>query len=680
MLANLITYTLYLLTATIPLVFTTWNYELFEFPKFVALIAGSFFIGILMLSDHILTRKNPLNLLWYNASKTEKILHSSVLVVLVTQALSTIFSVQLNTSLWGYYSRFHQGLIATFCYTVVYFAIVLYLNKKSTQNIIKVSIATSIVISFYAIAEHYGIDKNMWVQDVQNRVFSTLGQPNWLAAYLLPNLFLTLYYNHIKKHQGYKLSLLHDIIFIVLFVALLFTKSRSGLLAFGVSYVLYWALMLRNFGWHKVKPTFRFISLSCFLFIIFIGTPLTPTIQNILVKAPPIAIAKPIIGPALETGGTESGEIRKIVWSGALQLFKQHPILGTGPETFAYTYYQVRPVSHNYVSEWDFLYNKAHNEYLNIAANTGIIGLAGYLFYHLAILIAGFVKPSKNHKNQDDLLVHNLGYAPVLVASIASFFITNFFGFSVIPVYFALTLLAGLATTLTRQPSVVQIESDTLLSSIAIIFALSTLILPLRLYIADSNYAKGKAFAEAGKITSAIPLLELAHQSFPNFDLYLTTLSESYATLSVAATLAKDPYIAKASGYSQLLLRENPIHQNNLKSAAKVNLTLASLDPKYYQLAAQDLELASSLAPTDPKGLYNLGLIYNRLGQNDKAIESLQKAIAIRTIYAEPYYALTLIYEENNQKDKIPTLLQLAKENLATYSAQLAAKIEEYGR
>ena len=38
-------------------------------------------------------------------------------------------------------------------------------------------------------------------------------------------------------------------------------------------------------------------------------------------------------------GVTESGDIRKIVWQGAIELWKQYPILGTGVENFAYSYY-----------------------------------------------------------------------------------------------------------------------------------------------------------------------------------------------------------------------------------------------------------------------------------------------------------------------------------------------------
>src|SRR5690606_34366285 len=68
--------------------------------------------------------------------------------------------------------------------------------------------------------------------------------------------------------------------------------------------------------------------------------------------------------PEAPGGGTDSGKIRQIVWQGAVDIWKANPVFGSGVETFAYAYYLHRPADHNLTSEWDYLYNKAHNEYL----------------------------------------------------------------------------------------------------------------------------------------------------------------------------------------------------------------------------------------------------------------------------------------------------------------------------
>ena len=68
------------------------------------------------------------------------------------------------------------------------------------------------------------------------RMFSTLGQPNWLGAYLAIHFFIGLFFavtNHFKRwYLSYSYLLLT-------FVCLLSTKSRSALLAVGVGSLLY---------------------------------------------------------------------------------------------------------------------------------------------------------------------------------------------------------------------------------------------------------------------------------------------------------------------------------------------------------------------------------------------------------------------------------------------------------
>lgn len=139
-------------------------------------------------------------------------------------------------------------------------------------------------------------------------------------------------------------------------------------------------------------------------------------------------------GTQLETGGSESGDIRKIVWKGALGVWRRYPLFGSGVETFAYSYYNFRPAEHNLVSEWDFLYNKAHNEYLNFLATTGIFGLGTYLLLQVWISIW--------------LLKHN---QVAFLSGLIALSVSNFFGFSTVPVALLFWLYPAFAFVLTHH-------------------------------------------------------------------------------------------------------------------------------------------------------------------------------------------------------------------------------------
>lgn len=668
--------TLQLMILAIPLVFTTVNSELFEFPKFLLLFTGTIVIATAWALDLYRQQKSLSSFVFRPSS-----LSLALLLVLATQALATVFSINFYTSFWGYYSRFHQGLLTTICYTLIYFSALKFLDYKSTQKLIKISVITATLISLYAVAQRFGIDHKLWIQDVVNRPFSTLGQPNWLAAYLLPNIFLTIYLAISKTVRANNHSPLHYLVYALLFTAILLTKSRSGFLAFALSYPAYWALTLRNLTWPKIKGPLLLFSLSSFIFCLIIGTPYTPPISQLLNNtSQPARLSAPADGGGtqLESGGTESGDIRKIVWTGALDLVKRRALLGTGPETFAYSYYWTRPTAHNYTSEWDFLYNKAHNEYLNIAATCGLIGLAAYLYWHFTIARLSLTKVAKSKKVKQAPQSALRAFYPVLAASLISFSVTNFFGFSVIPVYLTMILLSALPETFTlaeRGRSSVNAFSQYYRLFGLLSFVLC-LMFPFRLLLADLSYAKGKANLEGQNFLQAETLLARAISLRPWEPLFHSYLAETYAQLAVSQ---------KSSPYRDLALQEiaftsksNPWHLNYLKSRTKTFLTLTLLDPAYHQQAAVELERGRELAPTDPKLAYNLGLVYSRLGDIPNSIKQMTDAIALKSNYYEPYYALTLLYEESKQTDLILPLLEQAQANFDPLPEPLEQKMLKY--
>lgn len=684
---QLVAITLYVLTIFIPLVFTPSTSELFEFPKFLVLISGTLIIVASWIYNLYTTRnyKIKLNSIGYG-----------MLAVLATHALATIFSIHPYTSFWGYYGRFHGGLFSLLCYTIIYFAATNWLDTKSTQKLINISIKTSIFVALLAVIEHYGYSLSCtiinyiskvfaatnnlsfslsfsdWISNAcwsastnpGNRSFSLLGQPNWLAAYLIPHLFLLIYKFKIDKQKSHQIY--YYLSFIIFVLALIFTRSRSGFLAFIVSYATYWLLQLRSYKLARIKKSFTIYSVLFAGAILIFGTPYTPSLGDLFVRSSTPQVAPSSQGTVLENGGTESGDIRKIVWTGAIKLITLHPLLGTGPETFGYTYYQVRGADHNLTSEWDYLYNKAHNEYLNTAAGAGIIGLLAYLYLHFAIFTTSLKTIEKSKKINQDEDEKLREFYPVLGATIVSFTVTSFFGFSVIPVYFSLILFAIFASTLNQNKL---LDSQKIPLLFYFVFPI-ILIYPFKIYLADKSYTLGKRYLDSGKVEQAIPLLKGAIKYRSGLDLFHATLAEAYSQAD-----------QKDLALQEVMLNQklNPVHLNFYRSRAKVYLTLAAKDPAYYTQAAQEIENARILAPTDPKLAYNLGLIYTRTNQLALAEKQLNQAIVLKPNYAEAYYALTLLYEQTKKATLIPALLTQAKANLATYSAQLKEKIDKYG-
>src|SRR3989338_11613707 len=104
-----------LLIFFLPLVLSTRSSEVFELPKMLfvyamtAVIVG-LWLGRMALRREILIRRTPLDI--------------PILLVLISQMASTIYSIDPHVSWWGWYGRFHGGLWSTISYTLLYYAFV----------------------------------------------------------------------------------------------------------------------------------------------------------------------------------------------------------------------------------------------------------------------------------------------------------------------------------------------------------------------------------------------------------------------------------------------------------------------------------------------------------------------------------------------------------------------------
>lgn len=627
----------------VPLILWPFTSEVFEFNKIVLVYILTTLIVAAWGTRCIIERKLIFR---------RTILDIPLLVFFASQLISTLLSIDPRTSWFGYYSRFNGGLLSVICYSLLYWAFVSNLDKDAAVKEVNLAILPSaVLVSLYGVAEHFGIDKNIWVQDVQSRVFSTLGQPNWLAAWLIALIPVT-WALSIEKGIKNKKSWIYFALSILFFWVLIFTKSRSGYLGFAIAFIIFWGYYFwqKRTEYKKVVVPFLAAGLTVVLIVLISGTEYTPSIFSIL-NPPKVQTVVQPTGPALETGGTQSSIIRKIVWTGALQIWLHYPIFGTGVETFAYSYYQFRPAAHNLVSEWDFIYNKAHNEFLNMAANSGTIGIAAYL-YLIGAVIYLFIKNIRKGESPD--------WNTALLAGFMSLHATNFFGFSVVPTQLEFFLFPALAISLGVKPSEQNPENKKITTAQKTGIFLITgaaLIIVWQMgsyWTADTLYAKGKAYDSVQKPDVAVGYLTNAINLEPDESLYHSELSSAYTTIAVAYNQQKDTTNAK--NFADLAIAESdksvalsPANVNLKRTRFGVYIMLTAIDQNYLLNAQETLLDAIAQAPTDAKLYYNLGLTYARIGQSDKALETLKKTVDLKANYKEARlaYAILLIDKKN---------------------------------
>lgn len=685
---KIIRYCFYILLLVTPLIFTRFNYELFEYNKMMlvygltVIITASWLIKMLK-QKQLIFKRTPLDIF--------------LLSFLVSQILSTIFSIDTHTSIWGYYSRSNGGLLSIISYLLLYWAFVSNFNWQELGKFLKMALVGGVLVSLWAVPEHFGhsfsclilqgdYSDSCWVQEVQARVFATLGQPNWLAAYLEMLIFIVIYFVLTAKSKlSFSLYLFSLILF---YLAFTFTYSRGatlGLLAGILTLVM--GLILINFN-KKIfaKPTKVLFGLTrsatakkivlvlaAFFIINLLFASALTSFQLVKQDAAPVRPglvenAAPS-GTQLENGGTESGQIRLIVWKGALDIFRHYPLFGTGVETFAYSYFKFRPNEHNLVSEWDFLYNKAHNEYLNYLATTGIFGFTTYLII-IAVFLFWAVKKIQNKKLlfEDKLLVISL------VSGYVSYLVQNLFGFSVVMIavlFYLFPAFAFVGTDSTFDP---KFKKDNfllkigraiatkrtvypkLLTALVIIIAGYFLVGLLRFWQADALFKKGSDYSNYGntgkgynlifdatKINSGEPLYksELGNVAAVN----AVALESSEATLSAALkTIAVDQ--------TQQALSISPANVSLWRTAIRTYFALSELNKSYQQKTLEVVDHTISLAPNDPKIYHSKGVIQDQFGNTQGSIQAFEKAVLLKPNYHEALFDLGLEYQKDKQYDK----------------------------
>ena len=86
----------------------------------------------------------------------------------------------------------------------------------------------------------------------------------------------------------------------------------------------------------------------------------------------------------------EMGSGRIHIWKNALKAFPNHPIIGSGPDTFRQAFPEE---AQGFMNAG---YDKAHNEYLQILVCQGILGLLSYLVFLAGVLIKSVSKAFRN--------------------------------------------------------------------------------------------------------------------------------------------------------------------------------------------------------------------------------------------------------------------------------------------
>jgi len=644
---------LIVLVISLPLVFNPKLLDAFALPKVTILRV----IVLIMLSGWIVKtiekgeftwRKSPLNL--------------PVLIFVLVAFIATIFSTNPYFSFFGQYMYHMEGLWATLIYVVLYFLVIANLDAFRVRKIIVAFLIASGITVVYGLLQHFGIEFVNWQISSKERIWSSLGNPNFFAGFLVMAIPLSIVVLlRWRRQNKNKLSLKTGLLVAFLCLQLLclnFTYSRASWIGLFFGLAIIAVLWRRELG--KMRKIFKSTILVLFLALLFIFSFKAIEMRRLALKN---------LEP-LETHGLISKTAKRLVsiidlseadaasrisgWKSALEMIKERPFLGIGPDTLSINFRRYA------FPEFSRLTGKAlanpayaHSEVLQITATMGIVGLLSYLW----LLLSYFRTIAKFPDLRQEPIVAGIA------ASVTAVLVNNLFSFHTVTTATLFWLFLGFTTILwAKEEGKKSIRLSIprgikwAIYSILFVLNLFLIVVFLRIYFGEAHFPKGLFFEAKKRYDLAISEYQKAVKINPWEQTYYQNLAKIYQDvgLLIPDKTQRIGFLEKSVAVYKKhldLVPQDALSHNGL-GVGYVHLAEQLSDQSYYQLAQESFERSIQRAPYFQEPYINLGTVFYLLGDKEEALQSYDKALQVNPYVPLVYLNLGNLYAQEGEMRK----------------------------
>ncbi len=488
-------------------------------------------------------------------------------------------------------------------------------QEKVILNVVLLSAIFVSLIGIYQVllgfanivkkAQEIGISGDLLIlARSQTRAFSTFIHPNTMAGYLCIVIPFCMYM--IVEEKNPIMRIIYSGVYAVLITSLLFTYSRGGWITCVIGFLLFLYVMLwEKIPFKKVIPIFIAIIIA-FLLFFSLRSYSTDIVNRDL----------PSISERISKLGFSSMSVqgRLILWKGALNIISDNPFLGTGIGTFmhAYPHYQERVFYSRY----------AHNIFLEIASETGLLGVASFVLLFIPCLK---IKPRREKR-----LLYIFGIISMLL-----FLLHNTMDFDwespcIVATFFLLLSIINYSGSRGLEngsrliiPSERRLIIRYLFSSMLTAAVCLIVLLP---FLSDGYFSMARSLFDQGKYEESINEIRNARRFFPLRGEYFYGEAEIYKTMG-------DVYKKREFYEKGIQYMEKAIEMEPLNPFFRRELGIIYWMIKDYDRAIEEFKKAIEITPGDAFLYYTLGKAYMYLGKLDNAKIELRKAVELEEDY-----------------------------------------------
>ena len=368
--------------------------------------------------------KGKLSFIWQGLCPPVNVLNLPLQLLSLAIFISVIFSQYPLLSLFAFFGKFIKCVFLYLCFLEVFN------NEERIWTFLKFFMASAFIASVNGVIEHYiGKDLIKGQMLPGDRVNSVFQGANEFGPYLLPAIALTVHflYSLVSRYRSWPRIAALTFLLVLLLSCLCWTYSRSSWVGFLV------ILLVMSFL-DKRKALF---SVVLFLIFIFIFLPSLNNVRHLRLIRDDNSVQNDQITLNPLTLLSEGGSGRSSFWKKAVSIIRSSPIHGTGLNTYA----RILKRDSTPNSQW-----YAHNSYLQVAAETGLVGLACYLWL-LFVFLRYSLSYCKQLNDLWPLTILQGGLAGLIGFLAQSFFDNSFFTVQLV-VY--MWLIMGLIMAVTR--------------------------------------------------------------------------------------------------------------------------------------------------------------------------------------------------------------------------------------
>lgn len=674
-----IRWTLVALAFLVPLFFLPWTSNVLELHKQLLVIVGAGVAGLAWVAKMLAERKFEYR---------QSVVNAMVLLFFGVYVASTLMSQSRYSSLMGDFGQEKSGLFTVFAFVIIYFVTATAVKDlKDLRRLLNTMVAGGFVAGLFALLQALGLFL-LPFDFTKASSFNTIGSVGTLAVYMSFVVALCgglLLIGHRQTEAQRKRDM----------VGKIFMAVTAAIALFIVALVdfnpIWWSLLAAS----AVLIVFAFfhagqmkgirgvllpmIALLVSLFLMYFRFPLSAYQAEVM---PSLAASKDV----------------------AMKTLREHAMLGSGPGTFLFDYAKHRSPGISQSIFWNVRFDRSASRFWTMAATTGLLGAISWLMASLFLLLAAGRRLLKTDEETWHVIVGIFSAWTLLLVS------RFLYSSSMALEFLFWFMMALLVAVLGKNVYTVKLDDSPRASmTLSFVFILGIAIGLSSLFVQGQRVAAEVAYAQAiaadrqadRSADDVLKLLEKAAALNPENDVYRRNLGIAYlkaadleASTPVKIEDAKDKkdkeaktaaaqeeknkkvtvLAAAAVNSAKLAADINPVNVTNWSTLGMVYQAVMSKEPPAADWAALAYGKAIELEPSNPASHSDLGKVYifqadvvaqekaatkdeklkaaadaQMNGLLDKALDSLNKAVELKSDYAPAHYQISLVLDRQGK-------------------------------